>query len=101
MVIGFPVTARRRAFNPAGALLRIAISKGSSGGEMSKDIHRVWPDGPDFPDHVDADDYDDDFCATCNNAGFIIECIDDLCANNGHCIHGDGEIACPDCTNWM
>lgn len=48
------------------------------------------------------EDYDEpSFCNTCNNQGYIIECIDDLCANSNHCIHGDGEVSCPDCDNWM
>ncbi len=36
-------------------------------------------------------------CLTCNGEGFVITCCDDLCVGGDHCIHGDGEEACPDC----
>lgn len=43
--------------------------------------------------------YDDEapYCHTCNNSGVVVTCCDDLCANTDHCIHGDGEMDCPDC----
>jgi hypothetical protein len=53
----------------------------------------------------DEDEYDDndDYylgtggCNTCNGEGFIVVCIDDMCRGAGECMHGDGEIPCPDC----
>ena len=39
----------------------------------------------------------DPYCYTCHNRGYIIECVDDLCRGHDHCMHGDGEISCPDC----
>ena len=43
-------------------------------------------------------DYADDFgCQTCGGAGFIMVCIDDMCRGAGECMHGDGEIPCPEC----
>lgn len=57
-----------------------------------------------------ADDRDDDpdderfwhddeglYCFRCDNKGTIIVCVDDLCRGAGECMHGDGEIICPDC----
>lgn len=38
-----------------------------------------------------------DGCNTCGGAGFIVVCIDDMCRGCGECIHGDGEIPCPEC----
>jgi hypothetical protein len=34
-------------------------------------------------------------CNECYGAGVIITCPDDLCQDG--CIHGDGEIICPEC----
>ena len=34
-------------------------------------------------------------CQTCYGQG--VDCCDDLCANTDRCIHGDGEITCPEC----
>lgn len=47
----------------------------------------------------DDDYYSDgnDGCNTCMGAGFIVVCIDDMCRGAGECMHGDGEIPCPDC----
>lgn len=49
----------------------------------------------------DEDEYDDDSyvggCNTCGGEGFIVVCIDDMCRGAGECMHGDGEIPCPDC----
>ena len=47
----------------------------------------------------DQDLYDDDDsgCERCGGHGFIVVCIDDLCRGAGECMHGDGEIDCPDC----
>jgi hypothetical protein len=53
----------------------------------------------------DEDEYDDevgeywdsDGCNRCGGTGTIIVCIDDMCRGAGGCMHGDGEIVCPDC----
>lgn len=37
------------------------------------------------------------FCYRCNGEGFIITCMDDLCAGEDRCIHGDGEQMCSAC----
>jgi|GEM_PF-3903583 len=45
-------------------------------------------------------DWDDEYecgCQRCGGEGFIIICCDDMCIGAGECIHGDGEIICPDC----
>lgn len=36
-------------------------------------------------------------CWQCNGEGFIVVCVDDMCRGAGHCIHGDGEVVCPNC----
>lgn len=63
--------------------------------------------GPDERDVVEFDDDDmgggtlideDEYCDRCLGSGFILVCWDDICVARGECIHGDGEIACPDCT---
>ena len=36
-------------------------------------------------------------CNTCNGEGWIVIFCDDMCRGAGECIHGDGEILCPDC----
>lgn len=42
--------------------------------------------------------YDDHVsCWRCGGEGFIVICIDDLCRGAGECMHGDGEIDCPEC----
>lgn len=43
--------------------------------------------------------YDDEepYCHRCDNKGTIVICIDDMCLGAGECMHGDGEIICPDC----
>lgn len=41
--------------------------------------------------------YASDGCQRCGGEGFIVVCIDDMCRGAGECMHGDGEIACPDC----
>ena len=46
--------------------------------------------------------YDDDCedaggCPRCWGEGYIVICCDDICRGLDHCIHGDGEIVCPDC----
>jgi hypothetical protein len=46
--------------------------------------------------HDDEYPYDDG-CNACMGAGFIVVCIDDMCRGAGECMHGDGEIACPEC----
>jgi hypothetical protein len=47
----------------------------------------------------DEDELDDcdDGCNTCGGEGFIVVCIDDMCRGAGECMHGDGEIPCPQC----
>jgi hypothetical protein len=46
---------------------------------------------PDFePDYANG-------CNTCMGTGFIVVCIDDMCRGAGECMHGDGEIPCPEC----
>lgn len=39
----------------------------------------------------------DPYCHRCDNSGFVIVCVDDMCRGAGECMHGDGEIVCPDC----
>lgn len=39
----------------------------------------------------------DPYCHRCDNKGTIIVCVDDMCRGAGECMHGDGEIVCPDC----
>lgn len=48
---------------------------------------------------VDPDQWGDHdlFCERCGGEGIIITCCDDICVGGGHCIHGDGEMICPDC----
>lgn len=36
-------------------------------------------------------------CNRCFGEGFIVVCVDDMCRGAGECMHGDGEIVCPDC----
>lgn len=36
-------------------------------------------------------------CPSCDGAGFILVCIDDICHGLGECIHGDGEEICQEC----
>lgn len=43
----------------------------------------------------DTDD-ESDYCLTCDNEGYIVDCCDDICHGQGYCIHGDN-ITCPDC----
>ena len=46
---------------------------------------------------VDEFDLEDDFCETCWNTGWISICFDDLCQGEDGCIHGDGNVVCPEC----
>lgn len=39
----------------------------------------------------------DDYCYRCDNNGTILICPDDMCHGLGYCIHGDGEVICPEC----
>jgi len=50
-------------------------------------------------DEIDDDDFDGSAgcCNTCGGAGYVVVCIDDMCRGAGECMHGDGEIPCPDC----
>lgn len=36
-------------------------------------------------------------CLRCHGDGWILICPDDLCHGAGYCIHGDGEMMCPEC----
>ena len=36
-------------------------------------------------------------CSRCHGSGTLLICWDDLCHGLGECMHGDGEIGCPDC----
>lgn len=36
-------------------------------------------------------------CDACHGEGFVISCIDDMCHGQGWCMHGDGEVDCPEC----
>ena len=50
-------------------------------------------------DHDD-DEYDYDWppiCLRCGGDGTILFCPDDMCRGLGECMHGDGEMDCPDC----
>ena len=55
-------------------------------GDFDEDEH----DDDDFP-------FDVGGCNTCGGEGFIVVCIDDMCRGAGECMHGDGEIPCPEC----
>lgn len=43
----------------------------------------------------DEDDYE--YCDACDENGFYVTCLDDLCHSGDGCIHGDGEVLCPYC----
>ena len=53
----------------------------------------------DQQEYDEAEDYGDEggYCYRCDNKGTIIVCVDDMCRGAGECMHGDGEIICPDC----
>ena len=51
----------------------------------------------DLPEFDDFFGLDDSYCQRCGGEGFIIVCCDDMCRGAGECMHGDGEIVCPDC----
>ncbi len=58
----------------------------------------MW-EGYDYEDEFD-DEYDDDLgpdCDACDEFGMVVICVDDLCHSGSGCIHGDGDILCPDC----
>ena len=62
--------------------------------------HATGPSEQDLPEPDDFEDYDifaSEGCQWCGGQGFIVVCIDDMCRGAGECMHGDGEIACPDC----
>lgn len=45
----------------------------------------------------DDEDCDEGFdCPYCDE-GILLVCFDDLCRGQGWCMHGDGEVMCPDC----
>ena len=46
------------------------------------------------------DNYDDEGCYRCGGSGTIVTCIDDICRNTGECFHGDGEVPCPNCSDY-
>lgn len=56
-------------------------------------------------DHEYLLDDADPYCHRCDNRGFIIVCIDDMCRGAGECMHGDGMMICPDCkgehSDWL
>lgn len=39
-------------------------------------------------------------CPNCHGEGSIINCVDDLCHAQGHCMHGDDK-PCPRCTDGL
>lgn len=49
----------------------------------------------------DDDPFDDEpYCQRCNGTGWICVCPDDMCRSGEpgeSCIHGDGDVLCPDC----
>ena len=51
-------------------------------------------DDEDFPDYVDPDDRAP--CLECDESGWIVNCVDDLCHGRGECMYG-GELVCPVC----
>lgn len=36
-------------------------------------------------------------CPRCHGEGWLLVCPDDMCHGLGECMHGDGEVVCPDC----
>jgi hypothetical protein len=58
----------------------------------SNEFTGAWDDAD-----AEYDDGDGEYCYRCNNEGTIFVCPDDMCRGCGECIHGDGEIICPDC----
>lgn len=50
-------------------------------------------------EHFERDYYEDDdgYCDRCGGEGWIVVCCDDLCHGQGWCMHGDGDMPCPDC----
>jgi hypothetical protein len=51
----------------------------------------------DFDEDEDPDFEPEYGCNTCMGSGFIVVCINDMCRGAGECLHGDGEIVCPEC----
>lgn len=48
--------------------------------------------------HTEDDEFcDGQGCITCWGQGFIVDCCDDICQGQGYCMHGDGNVVCPDC----
>lgn len=48
--------------------------------------------------YSDLEDADEDYhCDACDGTGFMNVCPDDICQGGGECIHGDGDILCPEC----
>lgn len=45
-------------------------------------------------------DYGDSGCNRCGGEGYVIVCPDDICRGAGECMHGDGEVPCPECDRW-
>jgi hypothetical protein len=81
---------------PAESVMRLIVAGGRSYGSVA------------LTDRVTAEDedYDRDArfcgpCLRCGGDGTIIICPDDMCRGAGECMHGDGEIPCPECDNWM
>ena len=51
-------------------------------------------------DELEFDDFDmgdREDCDYCRGEGVVVACIDDLCAGEEECIHGDGYGPCPEC----
>lgn len=39
-------------------------------------------------------------CQRCWGEGWVSVCWDDLCHSDEGCIHGDGNVDCPDCNGY-
>jgi hypothetical protein len=50
-----------------------------------------------LPSHEDDDAGGPYTCWGCGGSGVRIFCLDDLCRNSDHCMHGDGDGPCPQC----
>lgn len=70
----------------------------TASGDVAGSVEPLTPDqvSNELDDGYPYDD-EDPYCYRCDNAGFIIVCVDDMCRGAGECMHGDGEIVCPDC----
>ncbi|MFN2233884.1 MAG: hypothetical protein ACK2U1_06610 [Anaerolineales bacterium] len=51
-----------------------------------------------FLDYENFEDQEEpEMCPEYLGSGFVLICIDDICNGLGYCIHGDGEMICPNC----